>query len=236
MTLFFGGDPAWIWLASAPLADSVDERGLFQTLFAEHPGQARSELTGLEIPADVEVIIEGNINPRETVCEGPFGNHTGQYVTRKDCPVLQVQSIRTRTSPIIPLTVVGPPPSENVLLARGHQQLVREILRVDCPEIADLWMPESTIYHGAALLSVRDAVLGMSGVLDYLWNESPLSQARLLLLFDEDIRLQNVQKAWWRLINQLHPARIHSRGQQVAIDATGIDHRDLIKVDEHVTG
>ena len=231
VSIFFGGDPALIWLAAAPLPQAVDDYQLFRRMF-ESIQPMSSGAGGIPlVPGDAEVIIDGQIAPGQTVAEGPFGNHTGQYARRADCPVLQVDRIRLRKSPIMPLTVVGPPPSENVQLARGHVLLIREMLRIDCPAIRDLWMPEPTIFHGGALLSVDATSGGIGEVLAYLWNESPLRNARLLILFDADINPRDVQRSWWRLVNRLHPERVIRRDAQLAIDASGIAPDNLVSDD-----
>ena len=72
-----GGDPAYTFAATAPLPDGLDE-----ILFAGFARKksvelVRCETVDLEVPADVDFVLEGYVQPGEARPEGPFGDHTG---------------------------------------------------------------------------------------------------------------------------------------------------------------
>ena len=74
-------------------------------------------VTGLPIPADAEVAIEGvMVSPdEETRPEGPFGEWPGYYASgRREEPVTRVQAIYHRDNPII----IGQPPVRPTLPGR----------------------------------------------------------------------------------------------------------------------
>lgn len=64
--------------------------------------------TGLPIPANAEIVLEGEMPPveEESVHEGPFGEWTGYFTHAGDETVVRVQRILHRDSPII----LGAPP------------------------------------------------------------------------------------------------------------------------------
>jgi len=70
--------------------------------------------TGLPVPADAELVIEGVMLPDETKAEGPFGEWTGYYASgQKTEPLIRVDAIYYRNNPII--TGCPPfPPSASV--------------------------------------------------------------------------------------------------------------------------
>ena len=44
------------------------------------PGEViQSQLTGLPIPANAEIVLEGHIPPNKTRLEGPYGEFLGYY-------------------------------------------------------------------------------------------------------------------------------------------------------------
>lgn len=232
ISLILGSDPALLWVAAAPLPCGCDEfafgRALFDPDFKLTAGLSQPLL----VPADAEIVIEGQIVPGETATEGPFGNHTGQYVSRPDCPVMQVTAVRHRPQPVLPTTVVGPPPSENIYLGRANEILLRHLLKIDYPQIVDLQMPRETIFHGVALLSVRPQSQGDNKeLLHQLWNNSPLTRSRLLVLLDEDINLSSASVSWWRTINGLQNQRIYQDKGRIAVDATGVNPASLVLED-----
>ena len=232
VSLIFGADPAFLWAAAAPLPEGCDEFIFSRALFGIDLKFTAGVSQPLAVPSDAEVVIEGQIDPEDTMTEGPFGNHTGQYVTRSDCPVMRVTAIRHRPQPILPMTVVGPPPSENIYLARANEILLREMLKIDYPQISDLQMPQETIFHGVALLAVKpQSAADNKDLLYSLWRKSPLSRSRLLVLLDEDIDLHSASSSWWRTINCLQNQRIYQDNGRIAIDATGINPDSLVVED-----
>ena len=232
VSLIFGSDPALLWAAAAPLPKGCDEFAFSRALFGIEIKFTTGLSQSLAVPTDAEYIIEGQINPDDTITEGPFGNHTGQYVTRSDCPVMRVTAIRHRPQPIFPGTVVGPPPSENIYLARANEILLREILKIDYPQISDLQMPLETIFHGVALLAVKPQSAEANKELIYsLWRKSPLSRSRLLVLLDEDIDLISASSCWWGTINRLQNQKIYQNNGRIAIDATGLNPDSVVVED-----
>ena len=65
-------------------------------------------LTGLPVPSDAEIVIEGEIPPvsEETAKEGPFGEWPGYYTHQGPECVVRIQRIYHRQNPIL----AGAPP------------------------------------------------------------------------------------------------------------------------------
>lgn len=233
VALVFGADTSLYWAAAAPLPSGCEELALCQTLFNPELGREDCQTQPLQVPAGSELVIEGEIRPGCRTEEGPFGNHSGQYVRRADCPLMQVTAIRRREQPIIPLTVVGPPPSENIQLAAANEVFIRELLRIDYPQVVAMHMPRATIFHGAVVISVKHrATPTGKELIDRLWLDSPLRNSRFMLLVDEDIPAAAVEKSWWRAINMLSPKRLYQSDGRMAVDATGVDPALLVMEDK----
>ncbi len=233
ISLILGSDPALIWLATAPFPQQCDEFLFYRSFFKQTLQFVRGVSQPLAVPANAELVIEGEIYHADTIMEGPFGNHTGQYVSRSDCPVMHVTALQHRPRSIIPMTVVGPPPSENIFLAKASEILLREMLKIDYPQLADLQMPLETIFHGVALLAVKpQSVAKNRDLIDSLWKGSSLSRSRLLVLLDEDIDLSQAAQCWWRAINCLQQQKIYQDAGRIAIDATGVNPAALVVEDQ----
>lgn len=229
VALILGADPALIWAAAAPLAAGCSEYAFSRCLGTHEQIFSWCQTQPMSVPADAEIIIEGEIRPGARTSEGPFGNHTGQYVQRKDCPLMTVTAIRHQPRPIMPITVVGPPPNENIHLARFNEILIREMLRIDYPCITDFTMPEMTIFHGVGILAIAEILPAeVKHLIQDLWNNNPLSRSKLLILVDDDINIRDLQLSWWRVINRVDAGCIHHRAEQMIIDATGIDRNQLV--------
>lgn len=232
VSVILGVDPALLWVAAAPLPEGLDDYLVYRDLFNPEFSLARGVTQPLAVPRTAEVVIEGEIRPFETVPEGPFGNHTGQYVSRSDCPLMHVTAVQKVDRPIIPVTVVGPPPSENIFLAKANEILIREMVKKDYPQISDIYMPQETFFHGAAILTVKPQSKQQTRELIHmLWRSSPLKRSRLIVLLDEDIDLRMPAKCWWRVVNRLSYEPVIQENGRFAIDATGVDPLSLVRED-----
>src|ERR1700724_2661341 len=113
VALPLGGDPVYTFAATTPLPDGLDE-----ILFAGFLRRKSVELVhcktiDLEVPADVDFVLEGYVQPGEMRPEGPFGDHTGYYTAVEDYPVFHVTAITHGRDAIYPTTIVGVPPMED---------------------------------------------------------------------------------------------------------------------------
>ena len=95
-----GADPASVYSASAPLPPMVDEF-IFSGFLRQSPVQLAKAVTcDLDVPAEAEFVIEGEIDPSEPlVTEGPFGDHTGFYSEADLYPRVQIKASTDRPWP-----------------------------------------------------------------------------------------------------------------------------------------
>lgn len=70
----------------------------------------KGNITGLPIPADAEIALEGYIYPDDLVPEGPFGEFTGYYAGgRNNHTCIIVKAVYYRNDPIILASPLGTP-------------------------------------------------------------------------------------------------------------------------------
>src|SRR6266480_6125603 len=73
----------------------------------------QSPVTGLPLPANAEIIIEGTAYPDRKLDEGPFGEWTGYYASDvRPEPTITVERVLHRANPIMLGSPPGKPPSE----------------------------------------------------------------------------------------------------------------------------
>src|SRR6478609_9476116 len=133
-----GGDPALSFAATAPLPDGLDE-----ILFAGFLRKKSVELvkcltSDLEVPADVDFVLEGYVQPGEMRPEGPFGDHTGFYTAIEDYPVFHLTAITHRKDAVYPATIVGVPPMEDFYLGSASVRIFLPVFKMNFPEIVDM--------------------------------------------------------------------------------------------------
>jgi len=204
-----GSDPASMYSASAPLPPTVDEF-LFAGFLRSSPVQLTKALTcDLEVPVEADFVLEGYIDPAEPlVMEGPFGDHTGFYSLADLYPQVHVTAVTMRRQPIFPSTIVGPPPMEDYYLGHATERIFLPLLKLTIPEIVDYHMPAEGIFHNLVFVSIRKEYPGQAyKVMNALWGQGLMSLAKVLVVVDDWVDVQNPQRAWWVALNNIDPER-----------------------------
>ena len=224
IAIVLGGPPALTLAAAWPLPKGLDE-----LLFAGWLRGASIPVVNcphgpLQVPAEAELVIEGFAEPDNPLIEGPFGNHTGQYDPAGPATRVTVTRITRRTSPVIPVTVVGPPPQEDCWMMLGWERLLAAILPRLIPGICDICFPLPWVFRQSAVISLENHSPRMvRKTVEALWQLPWFRKARLLLMVDSNISPQNMQQAAWRTVNEtdwLDDLIRDEAGGRLAVDAT----------------
>jgi len=233
-----GGDPAVIYSATAPLPAGIDEI-LFAGFLRKEPVElVKCKTVDLEVPANAEFVLEGYVDPYERRVEGPFGDHTGFYSPAEEYPVFHITCITRRKSPIYPATLVGKPPMEDCYMAKATERIFLPLLRLDFPEIVDMNLPMEGVFHNCAIISIKKTYPGQAKkVINGLWGKGQMMFAKLIIVVDEDVNVQDLQYTAWRILNNVdwkrdvlitegpvdaldHSASFPRYGSKMGIDAT----------------
>jgi UbiD family decarboxylase len=130
VAIAMGADPRVPMAASVPVPYGTDELAVAGALRGAPLEVVRCQTVPLEVPADAEIVIEGEVRPTEKREEGPFGEYTGHYGgPRLARTTIHVTAITHRRDPILHLAYQGAPPHEtDVLTAVGKEaELLRQI-------------------------------------------------------------------------------------------------------------
>jgi 4-hydroxy-3-polyprenylbenzoate decarboxylase len=209
VVIALGGDPAAIYSASAPLPPTIDEF-LFAGFLRRSPVElAKAVSCDLEVPAEADIVLEGYIDPAEPlVREGPFGDHTGYYSLADDYPAVHITHVTMRRDPIWPATLVGRPPMEDYYLGHATERIFLPLLKLTTPEIVDYHMPACGIFHNLVFVSIDKQYPGQAyKVMNALWGAGLMSLAKVIVVVDEQVNVQNPDEAWWIALNNIDPQR-----------------------------
>ncbi len=192
VAVHIGGPPALMLSAIAPLPENVPEVLLASLLLGQRLRSARSPHTPLPLCADAEFCLLGEVRPGERHPEGPFGDHYGYYSLQHDYPLLRVQALLHRESPMLTATVVGKPRQEDFFLGDFLQELLLPLAKVAMPSVRDLWSYGETGYHSlaAAVVQERYGREAMQSAFRIL-GEGQLSLTKFLLLTDRAVDLRD---------------------------------------------
>ena len=135
-----GADPATLLAAVTPVPDTLSEYQFAGLLRGARTEVVKCLGSDLQVPATAEIVLEGTIG-EEAAEEGPHGDHTGYYNEVERFPVLTVERITMRRSPIYHSTYTGKPPDEPAVLGLALNEVFVPLLQKQFPEIVDFYLP-----------------------------------------------------------------------------------------------
>jgi len=150
-----GADPATMLAAVTPVPDSLGEYQFAGLLRGARTEVVKCLGSGLQVPASAEIILEGVIHPGDTAVEGPHGDHTGYYNEAERFPVLTIERITTRRSPLYHSTYTGKPPDEPAMLGVALNEVFVPLLIKQFPEIVDFLLPPEACSYRLAVVSMK---------------------------------------------------------------------------------
>src|SRR4029453_12485846 len=166
---------------------------LFAGFLRQSPVQLAKAVTcELDVPAEAEFVIEGEIDPNEPLgTEGPFGDPTGFCSEAHLYPRVQVTAITMRRTPVYATTIVGRPPMEDFYLGHATERIFLPLLRLTVPEIVDYHMPAEGIFHNLVFVSIDKQYPGQAyKVMNALWGQGLMSLAKVLVGVDKECNAQ----------------------------------------------
>jgi 4-hydroxy-3-polyprenylbenzoate decarboxylase len=225
VAIVLGGDPATLFSAMFPLPGVLDEVTFAGFLRGTPLATVACQSVPLQVPDGAEVVIEGFVEPGDTVTEGPFGNHTGFYSPAAPAALMRVTAISHRPNAIIPATVVGPPPMEDCWMALAWERLLLAFLQRLEPSVKDISFPFEWVFHQSAIISLENPQPGMvRNISGRLWALPWFKAARLLLFITAAPEKTGLSHAAWKTINvtDFSDDIFHdTTTDRIAIDATG---------------
>ncbi len=208
VAIALGGDPACVYVASAPLPEGIDEYLFAGFLRKEPVALVKGVTVDLEVPAEAEMVIEGYVQVGELAEEGPFGDHTGYYSLPEPYPVMHVTSITHRKDPIYPTTIVGRPPMEDLWLGKATERIFLPLIRKMVPEIVDMNFPAEGIFNNAVIVSIRKKYPGQARkVAHALWGLGQLMFTKIIIVVDAWVDAQNLSQVAWLAFMNIDPKR-----------------------------
>ena len=203
-----GGDPAYTFAATAPLPDGLDEILFAGFLRRKSVDMVRCKTIDLEVPADVDFVLEGYVQPGEMKPEGPFGDHTGFYTALEDYPVFHLTAITHRRDALYPTTIVGIPPMEDFYMGDASVKIFLPVFKMNFPEIVDMALPAEGVFHNLVFVSIRKQYPYQAyKVMHGLWGMGQMMFSKYIIVLDEDCDVHNTSEVLFRLCANTDPGR-----------------------------
>jgi len=191
-----------------PLPDGLDELLFAGFLRRKSIELVRCKTIDVDVPADVDFVLEGYVQPGEMRPEGPFGDHTGFYTAIEDYPVFHLTAITHRRDAVYPTTIVGIPPMEDYYIGDACVRIFLPVFKMNFPEIVDMTLPPEGVFHNLVFVSIRKQYPYQAfKVMHGLWGMGQMMFSKYIVAVDEDCDVHNASEVLFRLCANTDPAR-----------------------------
>lgn len=247
VTVAIGGDPLYIWCGQAPMPHGMFEMLLYGFVRNKNAQLVKSITNDIYIPRDVDVVIEGFVDPEVMEIEGPFGDHTGYYTLKEPFPVMEVETITMKKHPVFQATVVGKPPLEDKYMGWATERIFLPMLKPMAPDLIDYNMPENGVFHNLILAKMKTLYKGHAQqFMHAFWGVGQMSFVKHAIFVGEDApELEESGLLAAHILNRLDKSKIlitqgivdhldHASSEQfvggkLGVDATGDEVEEGVK-------
>ena len=200
-------EPAFQFAAVASLVAGAEEMAVAGGLKGGPIELVKCITSDLLVPANAEIIIEGEVLPDERDDEGPFGENLGFMAEVAKRPVARITAITHRKEAIYyGLTSQMPPSESTILQSTANAALARKILRHDLGEtsVHDIYCDYT--YGGQmahAIVSMTPQLPGHGRKVGRAVAE--VSAFKRITVVDEDIDIRDPVHMDWVMNTRFNP-------------------------------
>ncbi len=202
--IVIGGPPNLVYVATTRLPYGMDEYAMAGALVGEPVELVKCKTVDLEVPANADVVIEGELTTEWLELEGPHGEGgAGEHMSMGDMqPYFTIKCITHRKNPIWYATARGAP-SGGLLLRELRDDL-------NMPHVLATASLPST-----APGSIRATVIKVKSHTDQaeVWRtleavaEREMGGGTYIIAVDEDIDIRDQDMVWWAMSTRAQPHR-----------------------------
>ena len=206
----FGSDPLLHMVGGWSLPHGEFEMEFAGGIKGEAIRVIKGPVTGLPIPADAEIAVEGFVMPDDRRPEGPFGEWTGYYGSgAREEPVVQVKALYHRNNPIILGSPPVKPPSGKVYMQSilRSAAIYEQLEAAGIPGVKGIWFHEVGGGHMLNVISIQQLYPGHAKQAAAIVCQSRggAYMGRYVVVVDEDINPRDLQEVMWAVCTRSDP-------------------------------
>jgi 4-hydroxy-3-polyprenylbenzoate decarboxylase len=206
----FGHHPIHFIVASTDVPNRVNEYDYAGGILGRPLEVVKGPLTGLPIPADSEIAIEGEVAVEDVMPEGPFGEWTGYYASHQPAvPVIQVKALYYRNDPILcGFPLLKPSSGDNLHFSLMRSSLIWNALdEAGVPDIKGVWChPAGGRFLTVISLQQRYPGHARQAAVIASQCRSGAYLGRYVVVVDDDVDITNSEEVLWALSSRSDPA------------------------------
>ncbi len=211
VAIVVGCDPMSFLMASSEVPYGVCEYDVIGGIRGAPVDVVKAPITGLPVPANAEIVIEGFVQPGNVKPEGPFGEWMGYYGSDvRNEPVMDIKAIYHRNNPILLGCAPQRPPDEIARYrALTRSAIVREnIVKAGVPDVVAAWAHEigtARLLLGVAIKQRYPGHATQAGHVAAMCHSGAYA-GRYVIVTDDDIDVSNLEELIWAMLTRSDPA------------------------------
>ncbi len=231
-----GGDPMLFIMGAARLSAFVSEYEVAGAFRGAPIEVVQGETVDLPIPANAEIVVEGEVDPEAFREEGPFGEYTGYYSGVGTDPrnYIDVKCVTYRNNPVFCGTTVGRAVTDtHMTLALSYgATLWQQLHDMKIPGIQAVYCPPEAAGRFLAIISVKTMYPGHADqvLTAAISTEMGAYGLKTVIVVDDDIDPTDIPRVMYALSFRFQPNRsqVIKRGRSTPLDPSlPIDQRDI---------
>jgi UbiD family decarboxylase len=205
-----GHHPAYLVAAGVEVPGDVSEYDYVGAMLGTPVRTIAGLATGLPLPHDAEIAIEGWVRPDDKRPEGPFGEWTGYYSGSRD-PILtiDIEKVYYRDNPILLGAPPGKPPHDySYMRTVMKSALITDSLRkTGLPGVRGVWAHEAGGGRSLLIVSLEQRYAGHSRQAAYLTSQLPNAayMNRFTVVVDSDVNPRDLGEVVWAMCGRTNP-------------------------------
>lgn len=211
VVMVFGSDPLTYILSASEIPNGICELDYMGAIRGKSVPVIKGRITGLPIPANAEIAVEGIANPKDLKQEGPFGEWTGTYASkgRKE-PFIKVQTLYYRHNPIL----LGSPPSKGLASDQGFWRSIwrsalvyNEIERAGIPNVRGVFCPAFGGSRLFTIVAIKQSYPGHATEAGHIASQTRAGAylGRYVVVVDDDINPYDIEDVMWAICTRSDP-------------------------------
>jgi UbiD family decarboxylase len=205
IAIVVGVHPLFSLGAQAFTPSTDDEYAVIGGMMNEALRVVKAKTVPILVPADAELIIEGNVLPNVRREEGPFGEFTGHAVSKDERQVIEVTAITHRTNYIFQDVHAGYTEHKLMGAVPREAALIRAV-RQTVPTVKNVCMPVSgnCRFHAYIAISKRTPGQAKNAICAAFASDMLLKH---VIIVDDDIDVFDEEQVWWAVSNRFQADR-----------------------------
>jgi 4-hydroxy-3-polyprenylbenzoate decarboxylase len=211
VAIVVGGDPLTFIMGGADVPEGVSEYDVAGGLRGKPIDVVPGKVTGLPIPANAEIVLEGYVDADRMEPEGPFGDWTGTYTEKgRVNPIVDIEAVYYRNDPILLGFAPQRLPDEYSRFRAITRSafLKKDLVAAGVPGVTATWCHEVGGSRMLLAVAIKQRYVGHARQAGHVASmcRTGVDANRWVIVTDDDVDVSNLDELIYAALTRCDPA------------------------------